>query len=86
MPINSITLADGSIIEVTLSSSTAAPDAPIGTICGRAFSTWYRVNQGAWIGVGLGLWVEMAVDMANNSKNLMEFENKLKIVRDGPDV
>ncbi len=84
MPVDSITLADGTIIEVSLSSNTAPPDSPIGTICGRAFSTWYRINGGQWLGVGLGLWTEMAVDMANNSKNLLEFENRLKIIRGGP--
>ena len=79
MPIGKITLADGTIIEVTLSSSTAAPDAPIGTICGRAFSTWYRVNNGEWRGAGLGILNGVIVEMAKISKDLSEFETYLII-------
>lgn len=68
-----ITLPDKNVITITLSSSTAAPDAPRGTIAGQAFTTWYRINDEPWMSLGLGLHVENASNLAKSVQNVAEF-------------
>ncbi len=78
-----VKLPNGDLVEIQLSTTTAAPDAPKGTIAGRAFSTWFRVTRDGsgdpWRYFTLGDYTEELRDIAENSDDGEQFVGALDL-------
>ncbi len=81
-----VKLPNGDLVEIRLSSNTAAPDSPRGTIAGRAFSTWFRLTRDGsidpWQSFGLGCYEEELKNIAENSDTGEQFVEALELNRD----
>ncbi len=82
-----IKLSNGDTIEICLSSTTAAPGAPKGTISGRAFTTWFRITREGsidpWRSFLFGCYEEELKNIAENSNTAEQFVEALEMENNG---